>query len=129
MLATSLIVLAFGLLAGLVSSKPLESRNSHVYATFYNDQACSVGAGIAVNTANPGCLNEAYRESIYFQSGDGNTASGAGLVVSPSENCPCQSTCREGVGGSEGCYNLVENQIAHAPSYRFITGKCDPDNC
>lgn len=115
----------------LVAGRAFEKRaapNLHVYATFYDDDACKQNGGIAVSTANPGCLNESGRHSIYFQSG---TESGKSLVVSTKADYNCQKTCIGGIAtGKAYCYNLnTFPNAANAPSYRFVSNTCDNNNC
>jgi hypothetical protein len=115
-----------------VSAAP---ANVILYATFYDDTACSVNGGEAVSLSNPGCLNESGRNSIYFQSG--SNQSGV-LIISPSPDCPCQNGCIYGVGAGEGdaayCQNIDGTSNGPSGSFRFISmlsagNKCPPDNC
>lgn len=97
------------------------------YATFYNDNACSQGQGIAVSMGNSGCLaNEYGRNSIYVQPG---WWSGARLVWSPGNTCNCQNHCADvgDNGGRNYCWNLNGNP--GASSFRFITEGCGGNNC
>ena len=101
------------------------------YATFYDDNACSVNPGIAVAIDNPGCLaNEFGRNSIYIQPGTDMLVADAALVWSPGSACDCQVDCSivNYNGGSDYCWNL--NGHAGASSFRFVTNQeCDANNC
>jgi hypothetical protein len=119
----------------MVAAKPvLSPRNEDVYATFYNDDACTQGAGQPVSVSNPGCLNESGRRSIYFQAGfnDADVA----LVESADANCPCQTHC-ELVGLNEHNSNAfcLTVDLSAYNSMRFIGGPnnagatCPADNC
>jgi hypothetical protein len=124
----SIIGAALALATTLVSAAP---ANVVLYATFYDDTACSVNGGEAVSLSNPGCLNESGRNSIYFQSGSNKAAT---LIISPSANCPCQNGCIYGVGAEDGsaayCLNIDGTSNGPSGSFRFISDNgCPPNNC
>lgn len=137
-------ILAVAAASTLVAGRPFETRNTQIYATFYNDDDCKEGAGIAVSVNNDGCLNESGRQSIYFQSAS-EFAKEASLVFSPSPDCPCQTGCIpyitdvDSTGGDKKarsaedahCYNLnTYNKYAvEAQSFRFIKQGCSGNNC
>lgn len=50
---TAILAFAMGI-AAAAAAPALSPRNTVVYATFYNDNACKQGGGKAVSTANPG---------------------------------------------------------------------------
>lgn len=129
---TALTALALGTV--LAAAAPtLSPRNYYVYATFYDDNACTQNPGEAVSAANPGCLNESGRHSIYFQ--DGTDDNGYNLVYSPSQNCPCQSYCYPSIAaGGNGLPKCVSlDGTPSAESYRFVgtgfSSGCDANNC
>lgn len=109
----------------------LSKRNNDIYATFYNDGACTEGAGQAVDTENPGCLNESGRNSIYFQSGFDNYP--YNIIMSKDQNCPCQSSCLgTQENGSNTPYCLVIPDGSAFNSFRFVRdtgGSCPANNC
>lgn len=114
-----------------IDTTTLKPRDADIYATFYNDNACTQGAGQAVDITNPGCLaNEYGRNSIYFQSGF--YAPQTALLWSPGNTCDCQNNCVQvsdlpGWGSDGFCYNMNGNPFA--TSFRFIEGPCPPNNC
>ncbi|KAK3681333.1 hypothetical protein B0T22DRAFT_387931 [Podospora appendiculata] len=93
------------------------------WAQFCDDTDCSQGCGESVQVSNPGCLGETGRRSILFHGGAGGDYA---LVVSPSGNCPCQSTCASVPTGVQ-CWDISQYQSAQ--SFRFIGGSCGADNC
>ncbi|KAF8177801.1 hypothetical protein K438DRAFT_1554463, partial [Mycena galopus ATCC 62051] len=100
------------------------------WAQFCNDKACSEGCGISVAVSNPGCLNENGRQSIMFH-GSTSSLGNYALVVSPSENCPCQDTCR--VLSDTQCMDISAFG-GQDQSFRFNGasqggGTCDANNC
>lgn len=129
---TGILAIAISLTATVVNGRAFK-RNLDVYATFYDDDACTKNPGEAVDTQNPGCLEEGGRYSIYFQSGTQAGEEHAALVVSPASGCNCQSTCiNNAAAGNAYCMNLNDYPgAANAPSYRFVGNKdgCDPNNC
>ena len=126
----TVVALAFGTLAA--AAPTLSPRNTDTYATFYNDDACTQGAGEAVDTTNPGCLNESGRRSIYFQAAFDN--SDKLLIESADQNCPCQTHCDlipiNTHGGSAFCYPI---DLTAYNSLRFIAAAnnpyCPANNC
>lgn len=96
------------------------------YATFYNDHACSTGAGTAVSMGNSGCLaNEIGRNSIYIQAPCETRNGGPSLVWSPGTNCGCQNDCAK-APTTQGCWDLAGH--AAASSFRFIEQSCGANN-
>lgn len=88
------------------------------YATFCNDNACSVGCGEAVYMGSGGCLaNEHNRNCICIQGACGRFPS---LLWSPDSTCNCQSECQMVPdSGVNHCRNLNGNNPAN--SFRFVT--------
>ncbi|KAJ7249603.1 hypothetical protein C8J57DRAFT_1723813 [Mycena rebaudengoi] len=119
------------------SRRPLPQRTGNVttrdldlWAQFCNDKACSEGCGISVAVSNPGCLNENGRQSIMFHGATSELKRFA-LVVSPSENRPCQDTCR--VLSDTQCMDISAFG-GQDQSFRFNGasqggGTCDANNC
>lgn len=108
---------------------PLSPRNEVVYATFYDDNACTQNGGEAVSVSNPGCLNESGRQSIYFQAGFDDAD--VYLVESSAANCPCQDNCDyialDTYNSDPFCYSI---DLTAWNSYRFETGtECPANNC
>jgi hypothetical protein len=121
-------VFALIVAAGAAAKPVLSPRNTAIYATFYNDDACTEGAGQPVSTTNPGCLNESGRQSVYFQTA--TTDKSYYLIYSPSTDCPCQSYAQFIVGEVQlpACVKL---DGPAAQSYRFVedTGPAAANNC
>lgn len=128
----AIISVTLGIATTLVSGRALQKRNQDVYATFYDDTACTVNGGEAVNTQNSGCLEEGGRSSIYFQEGTQAGEYHAVLVVSPESGCNCQSNCiQNAAAGNAYCMDLTYYNAQNAPSYRFVglLHGCNPNNC
>lgn len=95
------------------------------WAVFCDDDNCSENCGMAVSLNNPGCLREPHRKSVKFH---GKIYwSHFNLIVSPDDQCSCQSNCADGIAGdSSHCMSLEPFQ---GGSYRFITAEmCNMDN-
>jgi hypothetical protein len=125
---TTIIAVALGIATRVTAAPVLSPRNTVIYATFYDDNACTQNPGEAVSCNNPGCLNENGRHSIYFQKA--STDNIYNLVFSPSPNCPCQNHCETAIVGLKylpRCESL--DGKPNAESFRFIQGRCDADNC
>ncbi|KAI1084538.1 hypothetical protein F5B20DRAFT_575861 [Whalleya microplaca] len=93
------------------------------WAQFCNDDDCTVDCGMSVDVANPGCLNEFGRKSIKFHGGGHHDFA---MVASPSGDCPCQRNCAS-IPTNTHCWNIT--QFSGAQSFRFISGRCDSNNC
>jgi hypothetical protein len=131
---TTVLAVALGIASTAAAAPALSPRNTVIYATFYDDNNCSQNGGRAVSCANPGCLNESGRHSIYFQKA--STDKSYNLVFSPSPNCPCQSYCQNDIVGSQylpACVSLAGKPSAE--SFRFIEDGlgqargCSANNC
>lgn len=124
--------LATGVVASPTATPLRRALAGSGYATFYNDNACTQGAGQAVSMGNDGCLaNEYGRKSIYIQPGASDTGFGRtkSLVWSPGNSCNCQNDCAPVSynGGNNYCWNL--NGHKEATSFRFIAQGCGGNNC
>lgn len=99
------------------------------WATFYDDEHCTLNPGIAVSMTNPGCLNENGRRSFHTHKTDHRMYQ---LIVSPTRDCPCQSSCRIYYGPADGpCVTLDGDMIGR--SYRWLAqerpGSCPGNQC
>lgn len=116
-------------LATIAFSSPTNiTATKWAWATFYDDENCRLNPGRAVNMANPGCLNEAGRKS--FSMRNINYFPPYLLIVSPTNNCPCQSSCRKLDYKDEHCIRLRGHLVGS--SYRFLsdaTGRCPANQC
>lgn len=88
------------------------------WATFYDDENCSVNPGMAVSMNNPGCLNEAGRGSFMMRDDHRKYL----VIVSPSNGCHCQSHCEMLVFRHDTpCIQLTGNM--RGSSYRFVVDR------
>lgn len=141
------LAITLAIASPLASSMTL-TTDYYKYCTFYDDNACTVNAGTAVSTANPGCLNEIGRKSVYIQTGKQRDEAHS-LLSSPSPDCPCQNACigdLDTIVGETGpgtCYDFAAegakpnsgydpNVVLAAQSFRWIgVGElpCPGNNC
>lgn len=125
LLGHTLVIITLWLVA-ITLSTPTNITSG--WATFYDDEHCSVNPGIAVSMTNPGCLNESGRRSFHMRKTDHRQY---WLIVSPTQNCPCQSYCRTLYNRRDGpCVKLEGDTIGL--SYRFLADEyriCNPNNC
>lgn len=70
---------------------------ANTFAQFCNDENCSEGCGISVDTTNPGCLTQIGRRSVKFH---GDNFADVSMVASPGETCDCQNYCEEDIAPS-----------------------------
>lgn len=112
-----------GAFLAMFAGSSLADDDAWVY--FCTDDYCSENCGQWVNAGNPGCLNEPDRRSMFIK---GNHYPYIVAVVSPGEDCHCQSDCigdyEIGWGGE-----CVWNPAIDGESLRFITGPCGDNNC
>lgn len=101
------------------------------YATFYNDNVCTVSGGEAVSISNPGCLKESGRHSIYIQEGARAEVVTYSLVLTSGTGCSCQVQCINDLVHhptvKNFCFSL--EGYAYAESFRWIEGNCGKNNC
>ncbi|KAK5169064.1 uncharacterized protein LTR77_006373 [Saxophila tyrrhenica] len=99
-------------LFGLVSNLAL----ANTFAEFCNDDNCSEGCGLAVDTNNPGCLTQYGRRSVRFH---GINSQDVSLIASPGDTCDCQNYCEDNIvssvlhvfGENDGCFKLRDEEV------------------
>ena len=118
--ATAAVTLALSIPTNLTS-------DFGAWATFYDDDNCSVNPGRAVSMNNPGCLNEPGRGSFYMRDQHRKYL----LISSPSEGCHCQSHCKMLLWFHDTpCIKLGDDM--RGSSYRFLgdrKGWCPKNQC
>ncbi|GAM91391.1 hypothetical protein ANO11243_094410 [Dothideomycetidae sp. 11243] len=114
-----------------VSSPAIQQGTGYGWANFYDDNACTVGRGIAVDMGNHGCLREYGRNSILINAGFNNNAgqSNLALIFTPGDQCNCQRECVEVNINNEQAYCWNLNGNVDATSFRFVLNGCPPNNC
>ncbi|WWC92580.1 uncharacterized protein L201_007539 [Kwoniella dendrophila CBS 6074] len=106
----------FGLLAGVKADR---------FANFFVDENCNEDGSIGFDLDNPGCFTQYNMKSVYIPNNPIDWNQHYCLVMSyGDEGCDCQNDS----------YSFLATGFCHqldgkASSYRFIGGKCDPNNC
>lgn len=106
------------------SNNSLTSRGAAGWAYFCTDMACSEGCTENwVSISNPGCISGSYGS---FK--NKRLAGDYTLVISPSEDCPCQS---HRISGLSDDYDndCIDISKYNGQSFRFIHGGGGDDNC
>ncbi|WWC72816.1 uncharacterized protein I206_106780 [Kwoniella pini CBS 10737] len=95
------------------------------FANFFSDEDCNEDGSIGFDINNPGCFAQSGRHSVYLPN-NGSPFSYQHCLVMTYDNgeCSCQNDYYN-FGASGFCHTLD----GKASSYRFISGKCDDNNC
>ncbi|WRT64133.1 uncharacterized protein IL334_001062 [Kwoniella shivajii] len=96
------------------------------YANFFTDENCNEDGSIGFDMTNPGCFSQLNMKSVYIpNNGPFAWTSNFCLVMTyGDQTCGCQNDSYE--FKSSGFCHVLDGK---AQSYRFISGKCDVNNC